>query len=964
MLILSVLGFQTLNFYSATVNQTLGIETSRVQNPEGTDASELMYYKSDYGELNSENLQKLIADTYAESAREEAEGAVLLENRAEALPLSENERSVTLFGHAVAQPLYRSSAAGSKGYNSQYGVTLEDALEQAGFRVNGTLLDAYKASKTSRAAGGFDFVTQEYTEPSLGEENISFYTDELKASWENDYHDAAIVMLSREGAEGVELSLNILDLQQEEKDLLDMIKNSGSFGKIIVLVNSGNPMDLTWLEEYGVDACLWIGEPGQRGFEGVAGILSGQVNPSGRLTDTYAVNMKSAPAVANGSWNYQKWTNLDEVLGATQESPDGFTWYTVQAEGIYVGYKYYETRYEDSVLGQGGADSAAGSTSGGPWKYEDEVLYPFGYGLSYTDFSQSLDSVSENGSGFDVTVTVKNTGSTAGKCVVQIYAQTPYGDYEKKNQVEKSAVQLLNFDKTELLQPGEEQTLVIPCDKYLLASYDRLGAKGYILSEGDYFISVGDNAHDALNNILALKGAEVEGDKEKAFRWTEKFDADTYSVSVTGTRVTNQFEDCDLNHWIDNGVTYLSRSDWGSTFPAGATSVTATGDMIAELTGGYYEKPEDAGSVSDFIQGDRQNIPLAALRGLDYDDPLWEKYLNQLTLDELGSVVSDVTGTAEIPEAGKPAVTVGDGPDGVNLMFSESRYGDGREACCYPAEIVLASTFSRELLENRGSLLAEEAMYLNIPMIWMPGANLHRTPFGGRNFEYYSEDANMTYLCTIPTVTAMESKGLHAGPKHFAANDQENARMGISTFFNEQAFREGSLRGFEGAVTVGNCRAMMHGYNRLGMTWCSYSDSLVRQVLENEWGFRGEQETDATAGQTTEYFSHYTRSLDTGVDSFCLDFGGVGASMVKSAITENDDGHLLAALRKSAHDYLYIMANSILMNGYSPEARIISVTPWWVTLMRVMTGGFGALEVLFILLMLCRNYGKEREASK
>lgn len=962
LLVFCVLACQAMLHYSSTVNQILRISTSVVENPEGSNQSDLTYFESEFGNMNSDNLQKVIEATYEESAQEEAEGAVLLKNVDDTLPINKDEKSVTLFGHAVVQPLYRSAAAGSKGYTSEYGIDLFEALQEEGFEINNTLYDAYKKSSVERKAGGVDMATGKELESSLGEEDISFYTPELQKSWEDRYHDAAIVMLAREGGEGIELQLDSLELQQQEKDLLKMINDSGKFGKTIVLLNSGNPMELEWLDEYGVDACLWIGEPGQRGFESVAKILTGEINPSGHLTDTYARNMLSAPAVVNGSWNSQNWTNLQEVLDVAEEADGGFSSYTVQAEGIYVGYKYYETRYEDCVLQQGNADAVVGSSNGDVWNYANEVRYPFGYGLSYTDFVQTLDSVEVSGDEIQVEVTVTNTGDTAGKSVVQLYAQTPYGEYEKENRIEKSAIQLLNFAKTGLLQPGESETLKIVGDKYLLASYDYVGAKGYIMSAGDYYVSIGDDAHDALNNVLALKGATglitseglaVDGDAKKAYVWTEEFDAEKYQTAkVTGEKVTNQFADCDLNSWIENGVTYLSRNNWELTYPVSPISITATEEMIKELTGNYYEKSEDAVSASTIVQGEKQDIPLAALRGLEYDDPLWETYLDQFTIEELGICISDITGTAEIPEVGKPAIVIGDGPDGVNLMFDEKKYGDGREACCYPAQIVLASTFNKTLMENRGKLMAEEAMYLGIPMIWMPGANLHRTPFGGRNFEYYSEDSNMTYLCSIPTIKAMEEKGVHAGPKHITANDQENGRMGISTFFNEQAFREGALRGFEGAVVEGKCKAIMHGYNRIGMTWCSYSEELCRQVLENEWGFVGEQETDATAGQTTEYFSHYTKSIMTGVDSLCLDFGGVGSSVVTKSIMDHDDGDLLNALRKSAHDYLYIMANSILMNGFSEDAVVISVTPWWQPTMYSMIGVFTVMDIILLVLLV------------
>ncbi|MDD3796802.1 MAG: glycoside hydrolase family 3 C-terminal domain-containing protein [Lachnospiraceae bacterium] len=510
----SILGTNCLMSYEGTVNQALGIRTSEVVNEDGADLADTTYFASEYGELNAENLQKLIADTYDESVLEEEEGAVLLKNEGNALPLASNETKITLFGHAMAQPLYKNASAGSKGYEGEYCIDPYAAFTNAGFEINDTLFDAYKASKTSRSSGVASF-GQEQTTWDMGEEDGSFYTDELQQSWADSYHDAAVVMLAREGGEGSEVhmedeaeGISQLALHQEEKDLLQMIKDSGKFKKTVVLINSGNAMELNWLDEYDVDACLWIGLPGQRGFEGVVNLLTGAANPSGNLTDTYAVNSLSAPAVTNGSFNNQNWTNLDYLLAQSQEGEANTAWYTVQAEGIYIGYKYYETRYEDSVLGQGNADSAAGATSGDAWNYNAEVQYPFGYGLSYTTFEQKLDNVEMNGDKINVTVTVTNTGDAAGKTAVQVYAQTPYGAYEKENLVEKSAIQMLNFGKSEMLDPGASQTLTIECDKYFLASYDYMKANGYIMSEGDYYIAVGSDVHDALNNVLAAKGAE------------------------------------------------------------------------------------------------------------------------------------------------------------------------------------------------------------------------------------------------------------------------------------------------------------------------------------------------------------------------------------------------------------------------------------------------------------------------
>ena len=968
----SILGMNCMMSYEGTVNGALGISTSRVVNEDGADADETTYFESEYGELNAENLQTLISDTYAESVTEQEEGSVLLKNEDNALPLSEDETSVTLFGHSVVQPLYKSNSAGSSGYEGKYCIDLYTALSDAGFEINDTLYNAYKESDTMRSSGVAAF-GQEATEWSLGEEDISFYTDKLRQSWENNYNDVAIVMLSREGGEGAELymedeaGISQLALHQEEKDLLQMIKDSGKFEKTIVLVNSGNAMELGWLDEYDVDACLWIGLPGQRGFEGVANILTGKANPSGRLTDTYAVNSLSAPAVVNGGYHNQNWTNLDYVLDNSDDLDSEVSWYTVQAEGIYIGYKYYETRYEDLILGQGNASTEKGSSTGKAWSYTDEVSYPFGYGLSYTTFDQTLDSVEVTDDTVTVTVTVTNTGDVAGKSVVQVYAQTPYGDYEKENLVEKSAIQLVNFDKTDVLEPGESETVTIECDKYLLASYDYTNTQGYIMSEGDYYISVGDNAHDALNNVLAAKGASgmvdvsgapSSGSVDKTYTWSEEFDDTTYRTSqYTDEEVTNQFADCDINYWIEDSVTYLSRNDWDGTYPTAPVQIEATDEMIEVLGGEYYEKPEDALSVDDYTQGDNQGIPLASMIGKDFNDEDWETYLNQFTVEELATLTADNFGTAEIPTVGKPAVVVGDGPDGVGGKFDEEKYGDGRDDCCFPCENILASTFNKELLQRRGELMAEEAMYLGMAQVWMPGVNLHRTPFGGRNFEYYSEDAVMSYLCIIPEVQAMESKGVHAGAKHVAGNDQENNRQGISVFFNEQAYREGALRGCESAVTEGGGMAVMHGFNRLGMKWCSSSEALCTQVLRNEWGFYGQQETDAVA--TDEgYRAHFTTSLAAGTNTYCLDFSGASSRAITAAIESNDDGYLLGKLRDSAHYYLYIIANSSIMNGYSVDSKVVAVTPWWQPTMYVIIGVFAVLDI-FLIVMLVRGKRKD-----
>ncbi len=970
-ILLMALIFLTLT----VINKTFDSKTSKIM-PVKNKQIDNQYYKSDYGELNDENLQLLIEDTHTQTIQEATEGSVLLKNDNKSLPLANDERNVTLFGHATAEPLFRNNSAGSVASVSEEGIDLYEALEKEGFRVNEKLYNAYKESPTDRSMVQ-NFQTGEILEYSFGEEDISFYTPELQQSWENDYNDVAIVMLAREGGEGNELymedsqGINQLALHQEEKDLLNMIKKSSKFEKTIVLLNSGNAMEVSWLEEYGVDACLWIGCPGEKGFIGVVDLLTGKANPSGHLTDTYAVNSMSAPATVNNSYNNQTWSNLDYVKANTTDVDTQGLYYAVQAEGIYIGYKYYETRYEDSVLNRYGANSNVGSTTVGNWDYNSEVSYPFGFGLSYTEFEQKLDNVEINEDEILVTVTVTNKGDVAGKSVIQVYAQTPYGEYEKNNNVEKSAIQLLNFEKTDILQPNESETITISCDPYLLASYDYVKEKGYIVSEGDYYISIGDNAHDGLNNVLAAKNATgmtdvygdtTTGDASKTFKWYEEFDNKKYKTTDdTGVIVTNKFEDSDINYWKEGSVTYLTRQDWENTMPTQPVKVEVDEEMMWWLNGDYYVKPDNTQETFDFIQGEDYGLKLVDMMGVDYNDSIWEDFISQLTIKEMGELVADYYGTGEITSIGKPEALAGDGPDGIGGIvdnFSTSGYSTGVATNCYTAEIVLASTFNKELMASRGELMGEEALFLGLVENWGPGVNLHRTPFGGRNFEYYSEDANMNYLCAITVVEAFQSNGVSAGVKHVAGNDQENNREGVACFFNEQAFREGALRGAEGAIRVANANSIMSAYNRLGLVSTFSSYALNTEVIRNEWGFKGHIETDAVLSDIEGYKSNYTTFLVSGTDSFCLDYDGESTKAILKEINLNGDKYLQSHLRRASKNILYVVANSNVMNGYDKTVEIVSVTPKWQI---ACYGGIivlGLLDLFAVCMVVKQNKGK------
>lgn len=980
LLVISLFVTQCAITYTGTLNQYLGTSTSKVVYAEGIENEDTVYYKSEYGEYSTENLQLLIQDTYDEAVLEQEEGSVLLKNENEALPLASNS-SVTLFGHAWVQPVYSPGGANSSAASGDdYVITPYDALKNAGFSINDILYEAYLGSETTRVASNNLMMSGRaedyglfYDPPQLGEEPAAFYTDTLKTSWTTAYNDVALVMLAREGGEDKEMmmedpeGISALALHQDEKDLLQMIQDSGSFGKIVVLLNSAFPMEVGWLDEYGVDACLWIGNPGQRGFEGVANLLTGKANPSGRLADTYAVNSLSAPAVNTSSQNTTVWSNIDEIMnsGIVTDQEFHVEHVSIQAESIYLGYKYYETRYEDSILNPGsGASSSVGASNGASgWKYETEVSYPFGYGLSYTTFEQTLDSVTYDAGAdmFTAKVTVTNTGSVPGKSVAELYVQTPYGAYEKENLVEKPAVQVIGFGKTQELQPGASETLSITIDRYLMASYDYTGAKGYILSAGDYYLSLGDDAHDALNNILAAKGAvgivdhdgnPVDGNAAKTYTWNySSMDTESYRNSVTGEEVTNQFDDCDINYWLEDTVTYLTRSDWAGTFPETAIVVACTEDMMYVLSGDTYEKPEDAPSVSDFNYGVDNGLTLVMMKDVPYEDEeTWNKYLDQMSIEEMATQISDRSGVPEVTSVGKPDNKVGDGTASVGGATFPEEYGDTRSACLYPATVVAASMWNLERMERRGALMAEEALYCKLPVVWNGGCNLHRTPFGGRNGEYFSEDSILTYLESAAQMEIMQIKGVAPGVKHCVGNDQELYRESVNLFFNEQALREGALRAFEGVLCKAGGLGTMQAFNRLGMAWSSASTAMCTQVLRNEWGFKGVEETDAVVGIT--YKTHFAATLSAGTTVYCMDFGNLSTSTIVQEILANDDGNLLQHLRNAVKSYHYMLSRSNAINGLSANSTIEHVTPWWQATLYAMDITFAVLTLVFFVMML------------
>lgn len=951
-----------LQEYSGIVNQTLGIQTSKLVQAEEDEPVDTAYYKSEFGEINETNKKKLeeAEDKFTET--EAQEGCVLLMNEevngAPALPLATTERNVTLLGHGSFEPVYKPNSGGG---SVNRPVSFYQAFKNKNFNVNETMYAAYQTEDAKRGTSSNNLLNGDY---NRAEEPLEFYTQEIRDSF-NSYNDVAVVVLSRMGGEDRDLpqaytgsgdynalekvGQSYLALYQDEKDLITLAKDN--FKKVVVLLNSGYAMECHEFAELGVDAVLWTAGCGNAGFNGVVDLLTGASNPSGKLVDTYATNSLSAPAIANsGAFTF---TNAAQIVQGTKDDEANETHYLVYQEGIYVGYKYYETRYEDVILNQGNASDAVGAGGKASWKYDEQVTYPFGYGLSYTEFEQKLVGHKETATGWEITVEVTNKGDVPGKSVVEVYGQAPY----ISGGVEKSAIQLLNFGKTKLLAKDEKDTLTIPIDKYLIASYDSENAKGYILDKGDYYFAIGNDCHDALNNVLAAKGAtgmydqngkSVAGDADKTFKWTNgALDTDTYSKSPYGTGiiVTNRFDDMDINYWIPNKVKYLTRSDWKGTFPTTGVELSATEAMIKAIGQYNYVKPENAKSMTDYKMGIDNGINFIDMKDVAYDDPIWESFLDQFTLDDFKKIIMELPGNEAIESIAKPANKNTDGPDGI---------GGG----AYSNEVVLASSWNKETVRRRGELMGEDGLFLGVQQVWGGGANTHRTPFSGRNFEYYSEDPTMAYMCGAEEAAGMQSKGLMCAIKHFAGNDQETYRNGLNCFMTEQTWREVYLRAFEGAFAVGKAMGTMTSFTRVGMTYFGASSATQNDVLRNEWGFKGVTITDCA---TATKYMQTVDSLVGGTDMFNAANVSKRWDTLLTAVKTNNDGNLVQCMRDAAKHFCYAYLRTNLINGLSTNTRVIQLTPWWESVSITFDVLFGVAAVSLTGLAVYFTYFKKEE---
>lgn len=805
------------------------------------------------------------------------EGIVLLRNENNVLPLEKNS-NVNLFGWATVSHI-RGGDGGSGGATSDGIVTIQNSMENSGFKVNTDLLKMYTDFDGTRGDlpdaddavyGGYE-KTWGLPEPDINDAKL--YTNELKENAEN-FSDTAVVTIARGSGECVDIPEGYLSLTQEEKSLLQYTRDN--YKKVIVVINSNSVMEIGYLEEINVDAVLFMPGTGAKGAKALGKILCGDVNPSGRTVDTMPYNHKEIP-----SYYYANRPGTFEYSDRTEAK------YVDYVEGIYVGYKYWETADIEGFI-----------------DYETSVQYPFGYGLSYTTFEQSVVSVEGELDSDIITiqVNVKNTGDAAGKEVVQIYATAPYN----KGGIEKPLVDLVGFAKTGELNPGEEQTVTIEIDPFEIASYDyndanQDGKTGYILEQGDYELKLMSDSHNVI-------------DVAKEYQLNK--DIFIASDPVTGAEVENLFKDTDGSLETEE-ITYLSRSDFKGTFPVSDPAARAASEAVLE---GLKNKSADDSDAEEIVTGAENGITMDQLIGLEYDDPLWEDFLDQLTMEDMLTLTKQGGfKTAAIERLGVTGTTATDGPQGINAWWAFMSGMEAINGVSYPSQIYLAQTWSIELIEAQADAIAKECSAYNLSGMYAPAMNIHRTPYSGRNFEYFSEDGFLSGKMGAAYCYSMRENGIMTYIKHFALNDQESWRgerfTGLFTFCDEQAMREIYLKPFEISVKEGKTTAVMSSFNRIGYTWSGGNKALCTDLLRDEWGFNGVVLTDMYSLGNS--FQDYNQGLRAGNDLW-LTFFGSDAELkcdTENLTTQN-------SLRKSAHNIIYAVSQcSVVPAEIQPD--------WW-----------------------------------
>ena len=983
--------------YAMMINKELGIVTTSVVTDD--PSKNATYYASSF--LKEDGTRADDAMTAWQKAlceQIQGEGSVLLTNNG-ALPMKKG-LGVTVFGRGAVDTIYGGTGSGQ--VDTSKAATMTSALTAAGLNVNTAMMDWYSAQiaqmkedKTNRSTPG---MFTEYADVPAATRIAEVSADAVAASGVNldGYKDAAIVVIGRSGGEGADLytgeftdGTSYFELQDSERELLKYVASQG-FSKTIVLINSSNAMAMDWVNNpyYGVDACLWICVPGQYGLNAVAQILVGDVNPSGRLVDTYSVSSLSSAAIQNfGSYVY---TNADEETGTVGDvTIDGVPGdktkvryaihYLVESEGIYVGYKYYETRYEDAVLKQGNA---------GDYDYAATVAYPFGYGLSYTDFEWSDLKVDWDGDLCTASVTVKNTGFTSGKDVVEFYVQSPY----IPGGVEKAAVALAQYVKTSELAPGESQRVSGTFSKQDIPSYDANDAKTYVIDAGDWYVTAAHDAHEAVNNVLAAKGKTTadgmtaNGNTAMAAKYTVSERELLNKDAVSGAEVTNQLDDI---VYADDTV-YLSRSDWsvmdnnGLEYATGvAKGVSNVGNIsgdvptyvISDDLRAKFELKGFAASLNPtdptdaalypgkegYTYGAKNNLKLIDMVGLDYNDPKPPPPLDELKLSEMHQLFNKSGwGSLAVESVGKPKTYEYDAPHGIaNFLTDAVIYS-------HPCATMTAATWRQDVQRIYGNAIGQAAIASNTEGWYAPGINIHRTPFGARNYEYYSEDAVLTGLCSAAVCAGVEAHGMHAYIKHFVMNDADTNRAAngcVAVWGTEQATREIYLKPFQYSIQKGGAQGIMLTMCRVGWQFTFGSYPLMSAICRNEWGWHGCYITDYT-----------TTMKGAGADQYLAAGGTLILATAEQSLSDVKSGWCRKLIREAVHQILYNTANSLAVDpayaamlNQADDAAEETTAPaveeqkgflhgmaWY----KVVLYGFDILMALVLVFMAIRVYSK------
>lgn len=931
------------------VGSQFGTGTYEVRNTEAAASWDTEYYKADYA--TAEEVDEAAKQLVQEIA---AEGIVLAKDENEALPLSSGAK-ITLLGRAAVDPIYGGSGSGSIDVTSA--VTAYQGLEEAGFQINDQVFEAVSAFAAENPRGFIEMDKPDVSTYYIGEMPAANY-QELVPSFA-DYSDAAVVFVGRPGGEGGDLTRDMsgwddnyvdgqhqLMLNRDELDMIDLA--AANFDKVIVVVNASTSLELAPVQDNpDVDSILLAGSPGLTGFAALGKILAGEINPSGRTVDIWATDFAKDPTFVNfGDFVYE---NVDvsfptkriEELASNAEITSNAPFVNYQ-EGIYYGYRYYETAAAEGFI-----------------NYDQAVVYPFGYGLSYTDFAWELtgsDMGPVDGM-ISLELTVTNTGQRAGKDVVELYYSAPYtdGGIEKADQV------LGAFAKTGLLEPGQSENVTLELAVEDMASYDYAEHKAWVLEAGDYTLSLRTDSHTLADGVEPVTYAV---DQDVVYDGSNARSTDV-------AEVTNQFDDVTaaFSDTPETGkVLKMSRADFAGTFPTAPSEdlYVASDDVIAGFA------PYDAEAAGAAFEGEAPttgagtDLTLVDLRGTEKDDPRWDELMDSLTIPEMSDMLlNGAYQTAAIPSIGKVQTLDPDGPAGFSSFINQNVNG-----IAYPSQYLIAQTWNVELGAAMGQMLGNEALFKGINGWYAPAVNLHRSPFGGRNFEYYSEDPLLSGKMLTAVGNGIADKGVYVYMKHYVMNEQETNRVdnGPATWATEQTIREIYLKPFELAVkeiempvpyivdengtveetTVG-ATALMSSFNRIGATWTGGSEALMTNVLREEWGFDGMTITDFNLYP----YMNPSQGISAGTDLTLTFAPSKSFDDVSSAKAQSD-------IRQSTHNILYTVANSNAMNGAAPGMVVDYTPPTWVYI-QIWASVIAGMLILIGAALVTRRVIKHRK---